>query len=337
MVAFIGEISVNQVLMGGGIFTASFLVMLIVWSALLRTIFSVMGKSKFYFVPRTLKELFFSFAFIFVLLSLAVAVAFVDRGLLSGEILKILEILIIFAVANIVVRLVLTGIDVQQKRAKDRSGIYRSIGLVKSTAGIILYLFAILLSINVLSADIGSAVMVSGFFLVVLLFAAGFDQVKSIIAGFQLGDYYVDAGHLIKINGNAGFVESVHGRSTLLKTIEGKTIVIPNFQFFNRQFEIDPEEISEMYVLARVSGKDSVKIKERISAISSKIAIDLEDISDEYKPGVFYSGVEEGVHSFKITFKISPESKVRKVLDRFCTEMSKEFRDRLKTLRLGEY
>jgi small-conductance mechanosensitive channel len=336
MIGFVNDLSFDLLLIGAGVFFAAFIFMLIAWSAILRTLFSLFGKTKFFFIPRTLKELFFSVAFIFVILSLTMAVGFVDRTLLTGDVMKIVEILVIFAIANIVVRVVLTGIDVQHKRAKDRSGIYRSIGLLKSTAGILLYLFALILSINILSADIGAAVMVTGFFIVVLLFAAGFDQVKSIIAGFQLGDYYVDVGNLISIDGEQGFVESVHGRSTLLRTIDGKTIVIPNWHFFSRQFEIDPEEVSEIFLFVEVEAKKADKAKERISAISSKIAIDMEDIPKEYKPKVLHSGVMEGRHSFRISFKITPESDVPKVLDRFGMELSSEFGEKLVNLGLGE-
>ncbi|MBU0532166.1 mechanosensitive ion channel family protein [Candidatus Micrarchaeota archaeon] len=333
MMEFISEMSFDSILIGAGLFLGSFIVMLILWSALLKTLFSVFGKSKFFFIPKTLKELFFSVSFIFVLLSGALAILFIDRNLLGGEALKILQILVIFAIANIVARVVLTGIDIHHKRAKDRSGIFRSIGLLKSTVGIILYLFAIILSINVLSAEVGTVVMVTGFFIIVLLFAAGFDQIKSIIAGFQLGDYYVDVGNLIKIDGYTGFVETVHGRSTLLTTMEGKMVVIPNSHFFDRQFEIDTGEVSDMYLFVEVEGKNSKKIKERISAISSKIAIDLNDIPHEYKPKIFYLGINEKKHAFNITFKVTPESDVRKIIDRFSLELSEEFGDKLVNLK----
>jgi len=336
MIGFVNEVSFDNLVLGGAVLIGSFLVMLVLWSGILRTLFAVFGKSRFYFIPRTLKELFFSIAFIFLLLSAALALLFIDRTLLSGEILKILEILLIFAVANIVVRIVLTGLDVQHKKIKDRSGMYRSIGLLKGTVGILLYLFAIVLSINVLSADIGAAVMLTGFFVVILLFAAGFDQIRSVIAGFQLGDYYVDVGHMISIGGEKGFVESVHGRSTLLKTIKGKTIVVPNAHFFTKEFEIDPYEVSELYIFAELEGKNSKKLKERISAITSKIAIDMEDIPKEYKPGVFHSGVKDKKHRFSIAFKITPESDVQKLLDRFSTEFSEEFGNSLVTIGLAK-
>jgi small-conductance mechanosensitive channel len=327
--------SFDNLLVGAAVFIFSFVMLLIVWSAVVRALYSVFGKSKLYFIPKTLKELFLSVSFIVFLVSIAVGIFYTDTNLLTGEFLKIWEILLIFAIVNILVRVILTGIDVQRKAIKDKSGVYRSIGLLKGTAGMILYLVALIISINILSAELGTVVTVIGLFIVVLIFAAGFDQIKSIMAGLQLGDYYVDIGSLITIDGHMGFVDEIHGRSTLLKTIDGRTVVLPNSRFFNTTFEIDPEEVSDMEILARIKAKDPSKIKERISSISSKISIEMEDMLKEYKPRVLHNGVNDGQHAFLITFKITPASNVRRIMDRFCSEFTGAFGDKLVCLKLG--
>ncbi len=330
----IGLEGVDNLLIGGAVFAFSFFVLLILWSAIVRILFTILGKSKLYFIPRTLKELFLSVAFILILLSIAIGLYYTDSAILSGELLKIWQILFIFSIVNILARVILTGIDVHQKRVKDKSGIYRSIGLLKGTTGLVLYLIALIISIQILSAEVGQVVTVIGLFIVVLLFAASFDQVKSIIAGLQLGDYYVDIGNLITIDGRKGFVEEVHGRSTLLRTIDGKTLVLPNSRFFNTDFEIDPEEISGMEMTARVKAKDPDKAKEKISAIASKIAIALNDIPKEFKPKVTQFAVEDGVHAFEISFKIKNTSDIKRVVDRFCSELSSAFGSSLVELKL---
>lgn len=328
--------AVDNLLIGGAVFVFSFVMLLILWSALVRALFSVFGKSKLYFIPKTLKELFLSISFIVLLLSVALGLFYTDPSILTGEFLKIWEILLIFAAVNILVRVLLTGIDVQRKAVKDKSGVYRSIGLLRGTAGLVLYLIALIISINILSAELGTVVTVIGLFIVVLVFAAGFDQVKSIMAGLQLGDYYVDIGSLISIDNHVGFVESIHGRSTLLKTIDGKTVVLPNSRFFNTSFEIDPDEISNMEISATIKSKDPEKAKERISSISTKISMELEDMLKEYKPKVLHSGIDDGKHAFLVSFKITPASDVRKIMDRFCSEMTDSFGDKVVCLRLGQ-
>ncbi len=99
---------IDNILLGVAAFVLSFIAMLIVWSVLVRTLYSVLGKTKLYFVPKTLKELILSRAFIFFLVSVAIAVSFIDRTLLTGDLFKIWGVLLIFAIANIVARVVLT-------------------------------------------------------------------------------------------------------------------------------------------------------------------------------------------------------------------------------------
>ncbi len=324
----------DMLLAAGAIFFLSFFALLALWSVLIRMLFSALGRSKLFFLPKTLKELFFSIAFIIMLLSLQVAAYFTDRSLLAGELFKIWEILLIFAIANIIVRVVLTGLDVQHKQAKDRSGLYRSIGLLKGTAGLVLYLIALIIAVYVLSAELGAAVMAIGFFIIILVFAAGFNQMKSIIAGLQLGDYYVDVGSLIKIGDERGFVDGVYGRSTVVKTLKGRTAVIPNYIFFERSFEIDPDEISEIEYLIEVGGKEPRKMRERISALASKIAIGIPDVPSEFKPKAFYAGIHEGRHRFCLALKVTPSADVRKLSDSLSGAMHDEFGDKLYSMEL---
>jgi len=332
--ADLSSLGFNSIAIGAGVFIVSFLLLIILWSAVVRALFSFLGRSKFYFIPRTLKELFLSVAFIFMLLSVYLAVLFTDRTLLTGEIFKIWEVLLIFAAANILVRIVLTGLDAHSRRAKDRSGIYRSVGLLKGTAGLVLYLIALIISINVLSTEVGQVVTILGIFLVVLLFVATFDQVKSIMAGFQLGDYYIDSGNLVAIDGHIGFVESVHGRSTIIRRFDGKKVVVPNYRFFSQTFTLSKDHFGEITIIVEIKGKNGDKIKEKISGISSKITIDLKEIPDEYKPQVFHYGVNEGRQLYSITFKVVQDSDVRKIMDRFCSGLSAEFKDALNSVKL---
>lgn len=325
---------VDNLILAAATFILTFVVLIIIWAAFVRALFSAFGKTKFYFIPKTLKELFLSVAFVFLLISAAAGAFYIDNSILSEDFLKIWEILIIFAIANILVRIILTGIDVHQRKTRDRSGIYRSVGLLKGTAGIILYLIAILISIQIISPMLGQFVTLVALVILILFFVAGFDQIKSIVAGLQLGDYYVDMGSLITIDGRTGFVDTIHGRSTLLKTIDGKTIVIPNSHFFNTTFEIDPEDISVIEIVAQIKSKEPGKVKEKVSSISSKITMALEDLPNEYKPRILHSGVEEGKHTFTISCKITSNSDLRKIMDRFCSELSSEFKEKLVSVRM---
>ncbi|HID46324.1 MAG TPA: mechanosensitive ion channel [Chromatiaceae bacterium] len=328
------DVSINTLLLGGTVLVVSFVILLALWSVLVRALFSVFGKSKFYFVPKTLKELFLSVGFVFLLFSIYFAILFVNRDLLAHEFFKVWQILLIFSLANIALRVVLTGLDTHYRQVRDRSGIFRSVGLLRGTLGLVLYLFAFILSVNVLSAELGIVVTAILLFAIVLVFVSSFDQMKSIMAGLQLGDYYVEYGNLIKIDGQMGYVESIHGRSTVLRTIDGDTAVIPNSAFFSRIFEISQDDGNTMILSAVVKGKVADKIKERISGISSKVTMDLKEIPSEFKPKVFFSSVSEGANEFTIVFKVLPDSDIRKIVDSFCVALSGEFKDSLVSVSL---
>jgi len=331
----ISSLSLNTLLSGGAVFIVAFLALLFAWSIIIRTLHSVFGKSRFFFIPKTLKELFLSIAFVFLLLSIYFSVLFVDQQLLKNDIFKVWQILFIFSLINIVLRLVLTGLDVHYRKVRDKSGIYRSIGLVKGTIGLILYFIAILFSLNIISEGLGVLLTALVFFIFILIFLAAFDPIKSIVAGLQLGDYYVEHGKMIRIRGRLGFIDSVHGRSTLVKTMDGDTLVIPNYVFFKEIFEIAPyEDLSELSLNVEVMGKKSEKIRERLSAVSSKITMSTKEIPHEYKPKIYLHSIKDGAYIFSLSLKITPDSDIRKILDAFIGEFSEEFGADLKSVRL---
>ncbi|MFH1393621.1 MAG: mechanosensitive ion channel domain-containing protein [Candidatus Micrarchaeota archaeon] len=328
------DFSINSLILGGTVLVVSFVVLLALWSVFIRALFTIFGKSKFFFIPRTLKELILSVSFVFFLLSVYFAVLFVNRDLLANEFFKVWQILLIFSFANIALRVVLTGLDTHYRQIKDRSGIFRSVGLLKGTLGLVLYLFAFILSVNVLSAELGLVVTAILLFIIVLVFVASFDQMKSIVSGLQLGDYYVEYGRLIRIDGKAGFVESIHGRSTVLRTMDGETAVVPNSAFFSQIFEIEQEDGNRLTLLATVKGRPAGKIKERISSISSKITMGLKETPNEYLPKVFVSSVSEGASEFMVVFRVMPDSDLRKITDTFCLELADEFKESLVSVRV---
>ncbi|MFZ5501052.1 MAG: mechanosensitive ion channel domain-containing protein, partial [Candidatus Micrarchaeota archaeon] len=299
-------------------------------------LFSVLGRSRLFFIPRTLKELFLTMAFIIALVSAELVSLLVDRTLIADELFKIWQVLLVFAISNVFVRVVLTGLDFQYRKSKDRSGLYRSIGLMKGTIGIVLYLIALLIAIYILSTELGLAVMATGFFIIMLIFAAGYDQVKSIVAGLQLGDYYVDVGNLVTIDENTGFVEAIHGRSTMIRTLDKRLIIIPNHQFFKSEFMVDAEDVSDLRIRVELAAKDPLKAKERISAIASKISIAQPDIPKEYKPKVFQKGIGGGKHVFMIMTKVTPASDVWRMMDSLSAELSSEFKGAISELRLED-
>ncbi len=325
-------LALDSILVGGAVLVLSFIVLIALWSFVIRTLFSLFGKNKFYFIPNTLKELFLSVSFIFFLLSLYCSLIVIDETLTEHEFFKVWQILLIFSIANIVLRIILTGLDGYYRKAKDKSGIFRSIGLLKGTVGLVLYFIAIVVSINILSAEVGTIVTALLLFIVILLFLSGYEQIKSIMAGLQLGDYYVEPGKLITIRGYSGVVESIHGRSTVIRTIDGHTAVIPNSKFFKEAFLMS-SEFADIIIRVSIRGKNPAKLRERLSAVMSRISVELEELPSDIKPKVFVSEINNcGPNSdvnFSVPLSLGSDCDIRVILDHINIELHSEFKNSL--------
>ena len=79
----------NSAILGFIAFALSFVILYIVWSVILRIAHSFFSKSKFYFIPRLLKDIGRSVMFVIVLISVYFGVYLFDQSLLAGTPLKI--------------------------------------------------------------------------------------------------------------------------------------------------------------------------------------------------------------------------------------------------------
>lgn len=324
----------NTFITGSAVFIITIIVQMLAWSIIHRMLSSSLGKSRLFFVPETLRSMSFSITFVFFLISFYLAVMTADKTMLDNVLFRVWAVLLLFTLVNIALKVILTAVDVHYKKKKDKAGLYRSISLIKSSIGIALYFIAFLMAINILSVEVGSIITLIGVLMVLLVFIAAYDQIKSIIAGFQLGEHYVGEDKIIKINGKYGAIEGIHSRSTHLKTVDGGTVVIPNKLFFSDTFELGPDDGQSMTFRVSVKGKNAEKTKERISSLSSKVSMSLNSIPKEYKPKVFFRGVDQGNLRFLISTRLRPGADLAAIIDKFCSEFAKEFADNLIELKL---
>lgn len=328
---------INNLIVGSIVIFAGFLVFMIAWSLLVRLANNTLTRSRLYFIPEILRGLTPSFATLSFLVSLYFAVLFTDKGLFEHPLFKIWGILVIFVIVNILAKILLTSIDLYYKKVKTReiAPLYRSLPIVKSAVGIILYTLALLLSIQVLSVEAGSVVSALAVLAVLFFFVIFYDQIRSVAAGFQLTGYYMEEGDLIELGAQKGFVEGIYGRSTLLRTLDGEKIAIPNYLFFKKPLRIHKTDANEIGLWVQMKTRNTEKTKDRISSLATKTALSIKEIPSEYKPKVFLISVQDGCHTFLINVKLSAGSDTRKIVDALGRELAKEFKDRLVGLRMA--
>lgn len=326
----------NDLLVGSAALVLALVGMLLVWGFVLRIVGRSLGKSKLYFLPEIFRTLTPSVALASFLLALYIATLLVQSEWLNQSVFKIWGILLIFVGVNILAKIVLGIVDVYYKRtrAKEMAQLYRSLPMLKSVVGIVLYSLAFVLSIQVLSSEVGTVILVLILILGLLFFGMYYSQIKSVAAGFQLTNYYIEEGDLIEIEGCKGFVEGIYARSTLLRTLDGKKLAIPNYLFFKRPLLLHKIEGNELGMTVQIAGTDPAPIKSRLLAISGKVALGLSEIPDEFKPRVFLAGIEKGACRFSMYVRLLPGADARKVFDGLSTALAQEFRQDLQLARL---
>ena len=329
----IPETLLNYLLVGSLVIFFGFLILMVAWSLVVRIFHRTFARSRLYFIPEILRGLTPSVALLSFLVSLYFAILFTDVAVFDNPLFKVWGILVIFIIVNIIAKILLSTIDLYYKKVKSReiAPLYRSLPVIKSAAGFVLYTLALVLSIQVVSAEAGYVVSVLAILAVLFFFIIFYEQIRSIAAGFQLTSYYIEEGDLIELGKSKGFVEGIYGRSTVLRTLQGKKIAVPNYMFFKKPLIIHANTVD---LQVQVKGMDTERIRNRISSLATKTALALQEIPNEVKPQVFLMGAENVVYRFAITVKLAEGAHARKVVDRLGKELASEFKEKLVAFRM---
>ncbi|MFH1520950.1 MAG: mechanosensitive ion channel domain-containing protein [Candidatus Micrarchaeota archaeon] len=330
------DISWDGVWIGGIAFILAFIIGIVIWSILLRFGSRAFSKGGLYFIPEIMRSLTPSIAVGVFLLSIYAGLSIIRSDVLTNPLFKIWNILLIFVIVNIIAKMILSMIDIRYRKARiaEIATLYRSLPMLKSAVSILIYSLAFILSIQVLDTEAGFVVAILVALLGLFFFTVFHSQIKSIAAGFQLTNYYVEEGDLIEIDGNRGFVERIHARSTLLRTIDGKMIVVPNYVFFKRLILLHKTDMNEISIYTKIKGTDIDKISSKLHTISSKLTMDLKDIPNESKPKIFVNGVKNGITEFVIRIKLVRGADVQNILHLLNTNILKEFKGNVESIEI---
>ena len=326
----------NSILYGFAAFMISFILLSVFWSMFIKLAESFFSKSKFHFIPGILREVNKSIFLAVILISIYFGITLYDPHLVESALMKIWGVLLIIVVTEIVAKIILSILDHYYKKSKKfPTFLSNAIPMMKRVTGVLLYGIAILLIINYLSYEVGSIVAGIGFVILIFLFVMYYEQLKNIMAGLQLIGAHVREGDYIKILNHVGFVEKILEQQTMVRDLDGRTIVIPNSIFVNEILKNSFFSEGNLICLeVELDSKDAEKAKKRLSVICGKTALESEQILKDHKPKVFSSGVKDGKTRFNIKFIVLPNADVRKILDEFNMSIKKEFKDRVIRIKL---
>ncbi len=318
-------LSLDSAVISFAVFAVSFIALHIVWNLLLRVAESFFSKSRLYFIPQLLKEMMYSVLIIIFLVSAYFAVMYYDPAILGGSILKIWGILLIVVIAELVARVLLSAVELYGRKARGAQTFLSSrMPTLKRTVGLLIYAIAALLIINLLSAEVGSIVMVISTISLIFIFILYFRQLKNILAGFQIPDI-IDEGDYIIVGGKEGFVERLSDQHVVLKDANNAKFFMPNSYIANSIVENRRAHEGNM-VMVYVKLGNVPKAKEKLSAVCGKVALDFAGISHEFSPKVSVAAVEDGKNIFAVRIIAMPEADLPKVGDALATAIRKEFK-----------
>ncbi|MFH1784958.1 MAG: mechanosensitive ion channel domain-containing protein [Candidatus Micrarchaeota archaeon] len=328
------NITWDGIWIGGAVFAIVFLIGILVWSILLRIGSKAFAKGSLYFIPEIMRSLTPSIAIGIFLISIYFGLSSVQSDILTNPLFKIWNILVIFIIVNIIAKIILSMIDIRYRKTRiaEIATLYRSLPMLKSAVSILIYSLAFILSIQVLDTEAGFVVAILVTLLGLFFFTVFHSQIRSIAAGFQLTNYYLEEGDLVEIDGKKGFIERIYARSTLLRTIDGKMVAIPNYMFFKKMLTLHKTDMNEISVYARIKGNDVEKMSSKLHSISSRLTIELKDIPDDSKPKIFVNGVKNGACEFVIRMKLIRGADTQNIIHLLNTGILKEFKGNVESI-----
>lgn len=329
-------VELNDILFGSAALVFAFFVGILFWTVILRIVDKAFRKSRLYFIPEIFRGITSSIAFVVFLVSIYISIFFIDPTILALPLFKIWGIVLIFVLANIFAKTILGLIDINYRKSKVKEVVplYRSLPMLKSAISIVLYTMAFVLSVQVLNTELGFVIALLSLLIGLFFFTVYHSQIKSIAAGFQLTNYYIEEGDLIEIDNKKGFVERIYARSTLLRTIDGKKLAIPNYLFFKKPMLLHKKDGNELTIYIGLKSRDLEKTRLRLSVISSKLAINIKDIPSESKPRIILNGVKDGVYKFAIYIRLATGADAEKVIDLLNGSLIKEFKEDVRSIRI---
>ena len=335
MVDFIPT-SLESVVYGFAVLLISFIVLSVAWGLILKFIESLFSKSKLYFIPKILSEVSNSALVLIFLLSAYFGITTYDMNMMDGVVIKIWGILLIIAATDIVVRLILSTLDIYYIKSKRASSFISGIILsLKRVVGLILYAIAIILIINFISVEVGSVLANIGLLIVILLFVVYYEQLKNVVAGLQLLHADLREGDYIEVMNKHGFIERILTQYIVLRDKNGRRVVLPNsllVKYPTKNHSFSDGNLVTMKI--KISDQNSKKSKKRLLAVSGKSALSVDGVLKDYKPKVYLSEIEDGASIFILKFIISQNTDLMAVADTFAENIKDEFKDRLKGLKV---
>jgi small conductance mechanosensitive channel len=166
-------------------------------------------------------------------------------------------------------------------------------GLVSNLFSVIVTLIGLFVALDVLQLEKAVTSLLAGAGIIGLALGFAF---QDLTANFISGIFITvrrpfEVGHQIETNGFIGSVEEIQLRSTLLRTLDGLHVIIPNKEIFQKPIinhSLTPERRTEISFNVPVANESTLLVKKLIQEALKGV----DKLATDRAPEIFFNGID---------------------------------------------
>lgn len=166
-------------------------------------------------------------------------------------------------------------------------------GLFANLISVLVTLIGLFVALDVLKLEKAVSSLLAGAGIIGLALGFAF---QDLTANFISGIFITfrrpfEVGHQIETNGFTGNVEEIQLRSTLIRTMDGLHVIIPNKEIFQKPIinhSLTPERRAEITFNVPAVHDSTLQIKQLITAALK----DVDNLSEKQEPAVYFSNID---------------------------------------------
>lgn len=166
-------------------------------------------------------------------------------------------------------------------------------GLVSNLFSVIVTLIGFFVALDVLQLEKAVTSLLAGAGIIGLALGFAF---QDLTANFISGIFITvrrpfEVGHQIETNGFTGYVEEIQLRSTLLRTLDGLHVIIPNKEIFQKPIinhSLTPERRAEITFNVGIANENTLQLKNLVEDALKG----MDKLAKDKSPRVYFNGID---------------------------------------------
>jgi small conductance mechanosensitive channel len=166
-------------------------------------------------------------------------------------------------------------------------------GLFANLFSVLITIIGLFVALDVLKLEKAVTSLLAGAGIIGLALGFAFqDLTANFISGiFMTVKRPFEVGHQIETNGFVGNVEEINLRSTLLRTLDGLHVILPNKEIFQKPIinhSLTPERRAEISFNIPAANENTLKIEQLVA----RSLEGMEDLAGDQKPSIFFTTID---------------------------------------------